>query len=219
MDPPYLPWHVVAIDLDGTLLPSTTVNRLLADRLGVFRSLDQIEAGYASGALSNSTVASALARELAGQPVEELVAAMNDAPLLRDAAIVIRALRDHGLHVILASVTWNIAVDRIGRECGVDGHCGVELETRKSKITGRVVANFDERDKLRYVRRYCGSVGVRISNCVAIGDGRSDLPLFAAAGYSVALNASFDLQRAASASLRADSLAEAVRAVPELAFV
>jgi phosphoserine phosphatase len=51
---------------------------------------------------------------------------------------------------------------------------------------------------------------------VAIGDSRSDLPLFAAVGYSVALNATSDARVAARATADGSSFLTALRAVPGL---
>ena len=51
---------------------------------------------------------------------------------------------------------------------------------------------------------------------MAIGDGRSDLPLFAAAGFSLALNASREVREAASTSVTATSFLTALEAVPGL---
>jgi phosphoserine phosphatase len=46
------------------------------------------------------------------------------------------------------------------------------------------------------------------SRCAAIGDSRSDLPLFELVGFSVALNASPDARARASTSLDSSSLVD-----------
>jgi len=51
---------------------------------------------------------------------------------------------------------------------------------------------------------------------VAIGDGRSDLPLFRAVGFSVALNASSEARAAASITVEETSFLAALDAVPHL---
>ena len=51
---------------------------------------------------------------------------------------------------------------------------------------------------------------------MAIGDSRSDVPLFEAVGFSVALNATPDAQAVASAIVDSTSFVTALRAVPDL---
>lgn len=51
---------------------------------------------------------------------------------------------------------------------------------------------------------------------VAIGDSRSDLPLFEAVGFSVALNGTRDARAAASTAVDSSSFLAALHAVPEL---
>ena len=55
--------------------------------------------------------------------------------------------------------------------------------------TGAVKRHFDEWDKLEFVRSHCEANQIELSQCVAVGDSRSDVPLFKAVGFSVALNA------------------------------
>jgi phosphoserine phosphatase len=55
-----------------------------------------------------------------------------------------------------------------------------------------------------------------MSQVVAVGDARSDIPLFGAVGFSVALNATPVAQAAASISLRSDRLPDVLAVIPRL---
>jgi phosphoserine phosphatase len=55
-----------------------------------------------------------------------------------------------------------------------------------------------------------------MSDVFHVGDSRSDIPLFGAAGYSVALNASREAAESAQVALEADSLLEVLGVIPGL---
>jgi phosphoserine phosphatase len=73
-------------------------------------------------------------------------------------------------------------------------------------LSGVVERHFDADDKAAWVERICADRGVPLSHAVAVGDSRSDLPTFARAGYSIALNADAAARAAATVSVDADDL-------------
>jgi len=83
-------------------------------------------------------------------------------------------------------------------------------------LEGRVARYFEPEDKVAFLREYCESRRLSMHKVVAIGDGQSDLPMFDAVGFSVALNASPAARAAASVSVDSRSFLDALRAVPGL---
>jgi phosphoserine phosphatase len=84
------------------------------------------------------------------------------------------------------------------------------------RLAGRVARYFEPEDKVVFLEDYCERRCLDMAQVVAIGDGRSDIPMFAASGFSVALNASPAARAAASASVDSRSFLDALRAVPGL---
>jgi phosphoserine phosphatase len=74
------------------------------------------------------------------------------------------------------------------------------------RLTGEVAAHFGENDKTRNVRHYARRHGFGLDQCVAIGDSRSDLPLFGAVGRAIALNATDDARRVAHVAIDSKDL-------------
>lgn len=66
---------------------------------------------------------------------------------------------------------------------------GTELQVTGGVLGGSVSRYFDEHDKLRFVEQWCAERGISLGDVAAVGDSRSDLPLFRRAGRAVALNA------------------------------
>ena len=62
-------------------------------------------------------------------------------------------------------------------------------------LSGTIQQYFDEYKKAEFVTQLCRAQRVPLERCVAIGDSRSDIPLFRRAGLAIALNASRPLGR------------------------
>jgi phosphoserine phosphatase len=69
-----------------------------------------------------------------------------------------------------------------------------------------VARYFDEHDKLCFVEKWCADNGYSMSQVAAVGDSRSDVPLFGSVGLSIALNATPDARRAAMHAFETDDL-------------
>ena len=83
---------------------------------------------------------------------------------------------------------------------------GTELQITNGVVGDVVSRYFDEHDKVRFVEEWCTQNGYAMSQVAAIGDSRSDVPLFRRAGMSIALNATPDARAAATNVLDTDDL-------------
>src|SRR5947209_12073441 len=69
-------WRVVAIDLDGTVVPGTTVCRHLGEWLGHQDAVEELEQRFARGEIGNSEMANADAGHFRGVLAEDVTATM-----------------------------------------------------------------------------------------------------------------------------------------------
>lgn len=209
-DPP----RVASFDLDGTLLPETTVSVLTARHLGYEAKLRSLEEQYRRHEISNTDVADASGGWYEGVRLEEIERQLDAAPWIDGIEATVTALRERGCHVLLGTVTWKFAAEMLGRWHGFDAVSGTEMGTADGVLTGEVTRYFDEHDKLTFVGEYCDAVGASLEECVAVGDSRSDVPLFEAVGFSVAVNATPDAREAADVHLATDDLRDVLREIP-----
>ena len=86
----------------------------------------------------------------------------------------------------------------------------------QGRFTGAVSADFQETDKPVFVQRFCEQRQMDMRNVFAVGDARSDIPLFGAVGFSVALNANAQARAAATVVVDSDSLMDVLDAIPGL---
>ncbi|UUZ59251.1 HAD hydrolase family protein [Nocardioides sp. B-3] len=65
-------------------------------------------------------------------------------------------------------------------------------------------------DKRDFALSFCREFGADPADCVAIGDSRSDLPLFRSVGYSIAFNASSEARATATVAVDSNSMTDAI---------
>ena len=65
----------------------------------------------------------------------------------------------------------------------------------------KVAELFDELNKRDFAVSVAAELGVELGRCAAVGDGRSDVPLFAEVGLAIALNATPAARAAAHVSV------------------
>lgn len=125
------------------------------------------------------------------------------------------ALRERGIESLLGTVTWSFAAEEFRHRHGFAAVSGTEVELDSDGVpNGGVKRHFDEWDKLRFVESYCEANGIDLAECIAVGDSRSDVPLFEAAGFSIALNATPQAREAASVALDTEDLTDILALIP-----
>jgi phosphoserine phosphatase len=197
---------VVVFDLDGTLLRGTTVSLLLAEWLGREGEVLELERAFRAHEISNSVIADASAAWLAGRSVDEAWRVLRDGPWIEGMAETFRALTAARVSLLLGTITWSYAAEMLRRNHGFAAASGTEMQAVDGVLSGAVSRYFDEHDKVRFVEEWCARNGYSMSQVAAVGDSRSDVPLFRRVGLSIALNATPDARAAATYVLDTDNL-------------
>ncbi|MDH6215427.1 HAD family hydrolase [Streptomyces pseudovenezuelae] len=191
-------------DVDGTLVPGTSSSVFLAGFLGHREELAEAEDGYASGALDNWQVSELDAAGWAGVSVERVSGWLDGLPLVLGIAESVAWCRQNRLVPVLATLAWSPVGSYLAQRFGFHSFSGPRLEITDRRFTGRVAHHFDEHDKRDFALGRAQELGLAPHSCGAVGDSRSDLPLFASVGLSVAFNASADARAAATATATVD---------------
>jgi len=174
----------------------------------------ELERQYASGAISNAVIAEQQASSYCGIPVEDIVSTLSEIPCIGEIDETILDLRERGIESILGTVTWSVAAEEFRRRHGFAAVSGTEVAVKDGILTGAVKRHFNEWDKLEFVRSHCEANQIELSQCIAVGDSRSDVPLFEAVGFSIALNATAQARDAATVALDSESLTDVLSVIP-----
>ena len=190
----------VFFDIDGTLVPGTSSSQFLGERLGHLEALAAAEEEYARGERDNQWVSDLDARGWAGRREDEVASWLHDLPVVEGIPEVLERCRELALAPYLATLAWAPVGAHLGTAFGFEGSCGPTLVAVGGQYTGEVERHFDEFDKRDFALAVADRLGLSRSLCAAVGDSRSDLPLFEAAGLAIAFNA--DDAAAAQADVR-----------------
>lgn len=201
-------YPVVVFDLDGTLLRGTSVSLLLAQWLGQVEEIRELERAFHAHEISNSVVADTSARWLAGQSMGDVWGVLSAGTWIDGMGETFQVLTAAGVDLLLGTVTWRFAAEMLRDRHGFAAVCGTEMGVSDGVLSGTVTRYFDEHDKLRFVEEWCARNGYSMSQVAAVGDSRSDVPLFERAGMSIALNATPDARAAATHVLDSDDLCD-----------
>ncbi|MFF5921955.1 HAD family hydrolase [Streptomyces flavochromogenes] len=193
-------------DVDGTLVPGTSSSVFLAGFLGHRDELAEAEDGYASGALDNRQVSELDAAGWADVSEEQVLGWLDGLPLVSGISETVAWCWSNGLVPVLATLAWSPVGGYLADRFGFHSFSGPQLETAGGRFTGRVARHFDEYDKRDFALTQARELGMDPLSCGAVGDSRSDLPLFASVGVAVAFNASKHARVAATVAVEDDDL-------------
>lgn len=212
------PWRLVVSDMDGTLVSGTTALAHLSKWLGHDPLVDSVEHKLAQGQITDRQVADLYALSYRDVALADALKEMSGIPSIADIAAGVAMLRARSVEVVIATVSWSFAARALADLWGCSEVWGADLEVDpgSGRFTGRVARHFAPEDKAASLGQYCHRAGIGMDQVVAIGDSRSDLPLFGAAGFSVALNATADARSAATVAVDSQSFLAALHAVPNL---
>ncbi|MGW1030280.1 HAD family hydrolase [Streptomyces sp. NPDC002577] len=193
-------------DVDGTLVSGSSSAVFLAGFLGHRDDVAKAEDAYASGDLDNRQVSEIDAKGWTGVPEEQIAGWLDGLPLVSGITETVAWCRQNGLAPMLATLAWSPVGSYLTDRFGFHAFSGPRLETTDGRFTGRVACHFDEYDKRDLALAQARELGVSPRSCGAVGDSRSDLPLFASVRLSVAFNASAAAREAATVMVDDDDL-------------
>jgi phosphoserine phosphatase len=199
-------YPVVVFDLDGTLLRGSTVSLLLAQWLGRTEESAELARAFGAHEISNSVVADTSAGWFAGQSTADAWRVLADGRWIDRMSKTFRALAAAEVSLLLGTITWRFGAEMLRERYGFAAVSGTEMQVTDGIISGTVTRYFDEHDKVGFVEAWCTQNGYSMSQVAAIGDSRSDVPLFRRVGMSIALNATPDARAVATHVLDTEDL-------------
>lgn len=198
--------RVVVFDLDGTLMLRATSSGVLADAIGHGNAYRALELRYDAGHATNREVTDRQAEWFEGLPLADVHRVLRHGPWIKGLGEALATLADAGCRLLLATLAWRFVGDMLAERYPFDAVCGAEMAIDNATLTGRVDGYFDEYDKLSFVASWCADNGYSLQDVVAIGDSRSDVPLFENVRASIALNATAQARAAAERAIDTEDL-------------
>ncbi|MFI5615948.1 HAD family hydrolase [Streptomyces sp. NPDC051567] len=199
-------YPVIAFDLDGTLLRSTTTSLVLAEAMGHSAAVEELEELYSAYRIDNYEFATREAALFTGASPREIREHLRGAPWINGLKETLTALTEGGCTLLLATLAWQFAADELEYRPWFAAVSGAGMDLSAGVLSGKVARHIDEDGKLAFVESWCREHGVDLADVAAVGDSRSDVPLFRRAGTAIALNATADARSVADHVLDTDDL-------------
>lgn len=188
---------IVFFDLDGTLTRGITSGQFMAKKLRNEAAFNAAEAAYERGEIDNAEVCRIDAAAWKRHKPAEVHAWLDELPLVDGIADVVAWCRQRAIAPYITSCAWNFIGNHIADRFDFEGCCGPVLEERAGMFSGRVAADFDENDKRIWAEGLCEKLYLEPAECAAVGNSRSDLPLFSYVSCPIGFNATPEANRAA----------------------
>jgi phosphoserine phosphatase len=193
-----MPRAIAFFDVDGTLVPGTSSAIYLAGYLGHVDAVVEAEAAWDAGLVEELD-----ARGWTGVSETQVGEWLALLPVVDGIAEVIDWCTAYDVIPALATLAWQPVGAYLCETFGFVEASGPTLEVQDGMYTGISLTGCDEYLKRDFALRFAKERGLTLDRCAAIGDSRSDLPLFAEAGLAIAFNA--DNKARALAHVEVDS--------------
>ena len=165
---------LVVFDLDGTLIRGRTVLEHLARKLGQRALVDRAERCRTRRQIERARAA--LDTAYGSRRDGDLARLLPGLPFAPGVEPGFARLREQGVRIAIATLTWSFAATWCARRLGVQ-HC---LATRRGPH-GRIRHVWPS-EKAIWLRRLALAHGIALHDVAAVGDSPSDLPMLRAAG-------------------------------------
>ena len=180
---------VVCFDLDDTLIREIHSVMYLSILNNTLEEIIEIEKREANGEFTWIEADYHKAKLAHGLDIEKISTEFNDVlKPINNILNVITTLQKRGFKCILVTAGPKQVAEAACNIWGLDGYYGSDYETVDGKFTGRIINHIGDKGKISCLQEYCNKYEINPNNCIAIGDGASDIPLFEYCGSSIAIN-------------------------------
>ncbi len=174
-------------DVDGTLKAENDPYVYLHRRLGTLeQGLPYLDM-YKRGEIDYDEWGQLDAQLWAGQQVVYVTQLLAEIPWMPGAAHVVAALRHAGVQTVLVSTGLDLHVNAVAAEIGAAFAFANQLCIADGRLTDELRVVVPEWGKAGIVEQVMAQAGVSALDCVAVGDGLSDVAMFERVGWSVAV--------------------------------
>ena len=201
--------RLVSFDLDDTLIRGIHSVLLPCILNGKEKECVAIDEKEAAGALDYISADYLKAELFEGLPITRIAESFLDiAHPLDDIKNVVDVLHQKDTLCIVITVGPIQVAKAVCDIYGFDDCYGSEYEEADGLFTGRISNYLSAENKVECLRDICRRYDVVPDDCIAVGDGATDIPVFEYCGKSIAINASAYVQSKATYSVDTQNLTD-----------
>lgn len=132
---------------------------------------------------------------------------------LKNIESVIKKLHAKNIRCIVITVGPKQVAKVVSEIWNFDYYYGSDYEVENGIFTGKISTYITAEEKIDCLKEYCNQNNIENYECVAVGDGSTDIPLFDYCGKSIAINSSEEVAKKATHALKTDDLEDVLEYV------
>ena len=209
--------RAVFFDLDGTLKPCRDPYHHIHYQLGFGEKTEQFARMFRQGEIDSDEWIRHDVALWQGVSRRHLVDYLREIPYTRGAVELVRTLRSTGAITAVVSTGLQLHAELVQADLDLNYALANEVVFEAGIATGEVVIHVHEADKKSIVQRIIATEGLCPDECMAVGDGESDIGMFESCRIGVAFRPTCNrVRQAADLVIEEACLANVLPAVCEL---
>lgn len=193
-----MPLRLAVFDLDGTLKKVQDPYVYLHKQLGTWEAAQAFTSEGLGGELDYDAWLRLDASLWKGVERTTIESIFRQNPYLPGARETVARLKRAGIQVAVVSTGLRIHAEQVQADLDIDSIIANEILFENGRASGEALAHIPEGSKGPVVAQLQAELGVTAVECLAVGDGSSDIDMFERAQIGIAVNPSSDLVRAAA---------------------
>lgn len=141
---------------------------------------------------------------------------MEIAKPLENIAKTVTLLHQRDIKCIVITVGPLQVAEAVASIYNFDGCYGSDYEVIDGIFTGRIVDYIKAENKVSCLHDFCERNQIKPSECIAVGDGATDIPIFDICAHSIALNALNNVKEKAQYAVDTDDLLDLLPIIDEV---
>lgn len=130
---------------------------------------------------------------------------------LKNIKSVVEALHKQNIKCIVITVGPKQVAKVVCDIWGFDDYYGSDYEVIDGIFTGKILNYIGAEQKIECLQDFCKNNSIRPDECIAVGDGSTDIPIFEYCEKSIAINSSPKVQKSAMYAVDTDDLTDILK--------
>lgn len=182
-------FKLVCFDLDGCLTEKDDSWAYIHHHLGVWEQAQEHRRQFFRGEIDYQRWADLDVGLWRGTPVNEIKKIVGQIKVRPNIELLVQELKNKTLYLGILSSGLSFFADSVKKQYNFDFAIANSLKVGEDgRLTGEinVEVSFDDKDYV--LEKFLKPFNIKMKDCIAIGDGENDIPLFNRVGFSIAFN-------------------------------